>query len=346
MERITKRGFASDNNSGVHPAVMKAINDVNEGHVVGYGDDPFTEEAIRILKNHFGADIDAYFVFNGTGANVLSFDAVSKAYNSIICTETSHINVDECGAPERFTGCKLLTVPTPDGKLTVEKIASHMHGFDFEHHSQPGIVSLSQATELGTVYLPEELKIICDYAHHHGLKVHMDGARICNAAASLDLSLRAVSRDAGIDVLSFGLTKNGAMQCELVIFFDQALSADFKYLRKQGMQLGSKMRFMSVQLTSLLSDDLWRQNALHSNRMAALLAEEVVKIPRVKITQKVEANGVFAVIPRSVIPLLQKEFFFYVWDESRSEVRWMTSFDTQEEDVYKFTALLAELVAR
>ncbi len=346
MRLNIKRGFASDNNAGIHPEVLKAISEANTGHVIGYGDDIYTEEALCTIKEHFGQDIDVYFVFNGTGANVLGMKAVTESYNSIICAETAHINVDECGAPEKFTGCKLLPIPTENGKITVEQIKYHMHGFDFEHHSQPKVISITQATELGTVYTLNEIKKITQYAHEDNMLVHMDGARLSNAVVSLNTNFKEITNDAGIDVLSFGLTKNGSMNAEAVIFFNKVLSEDFKYYRKQGMQLASKMRYMAVQFTALLRNELWLKNAHHANRMALVLAERVADIPRITVTQKVEANGVFAIIPKEIISSLQEKFFFYVWNEERSEVRWMTSFDTTEKDIDEFINQLKSLLKK
>jgi threonine aldolase len=337
---MNKRGFASDNNAGVHPEILKAIEHANSGHTIAYGDDPYTEKAKEQIKTLFGNECEVFFVFIGTAANVLGLDAVTQAYHSIICSETAHIHVDECGAPEKFTGCKLLSVETPDGKLRVEGIKKHMHGFGFEHHSQPGVISITQASEMGTVYSVEEIRNIADYAHQNGLLLHMDGARISNAAVSLGKDFKEFTVDAGVDVLSFGGTKNGMMYGEAVIFFNRDLASDFKYRRKQGMQLASKMRFIAAQFSAFLSDDIWKNNARHANKMAKLLEQEVSKIPGIEITQKVEANGVFAIIPGHLIPELQQEFFFYVWDEERSEVRWMTSFDTTEEDIMNFCTLL------
>jgi threonine aldolase len=341
-EMVIKRGFASDNNSGVHPDILKSISSVNEGHVIAYGGDPYTGRAIEKIKDHFGENIEVFFVFTGTAANVLGLKASTQSWNSVICAETAHIQCDECGAPEFFTGCKLLTVPAPDGKLTVESIKKHMHGFDFEHHAQPKIISITQATELGTVYTSGEISEICEYAHKHGMLVHMDGARICNAAAGSGMSFREMTSDAGIDVLSFGGTKNGLMYGEAIIFFNTSLALNFKYIRKQGMQLASKMRYIAAQFDALLTDDLWLRNASHANQMARLLEREVSQIPRIRITQKVQINGVFAIIPPEIIPDLQKEYFFYEWDESTSEVRWMTSWDTAEEDIMNFAKLLRE----
>ncbi|MDA3812797.1 MAG: low specificity L-threonine aldolase [Candidatus Cloacimonetes bacterium] len=339
-----KRGFASDNNAGIHPEVLKAIQNANIGHCIAYGDDIYTQNAIAKIKEHFGKNIDVYFMFNGTGSNVLGLKMLTESYNSIICAETAHINVDECGAPEKFTGCKLLSVPTKNGKLTIEKIKYHMHDFGFEHHSQPKVISIAQVTELGTVYTSNEIKEITEYAHENEIFVHMDGARICNAAASLDSSLREITMDVGIDVLSFGLTKNGAMNAEAVIFFNKKLSENFKYYRKQGMQLASKMRFMAVQFEALFTNNLWKKIAEHANKMAKVLAERIAEYPQIQITQEVEANGVFAIVPLEIIPKLQREFFFYMWDETNSEVRWMTSFDTTEEDIDIFIEQLKSLL--
>ena len=337
---MNKRGFASDNNSGVHPAVLRAMESVNDGHVIAYGGDPCTADAIKKIKNEFGEGAEVFFVFTGTAANVLGLKAATENWNSVICADTAHIHCDECGAPEFFTGCKLLTVPTPDGKLTVDLIRSHMHGFDFEHHAQPKVVSVTQATEMGTVYTPDELREICDYAHSLGLLVHMDGARICNAAVSLGVPLSEITAGTGIDVLSFGGTKNGLMYGEAIVFFNASLSRNFKYVRKQGMQLASKMRYISAQFDALLTDRLWFENASHANKMAAMLADEVSDIPGIQITQKPEINGVFAIVPPAIVPELQKEYFFYIWNEETSEVRWMTSWDTTEEDISGFVRLL------
>ena len=339
-----KRGFASDNNAGVHPGIMKALNDVNSGHSIAYGDDPFTVDVIARIEKIFGSKSKAFLVFNGTAANVLGLDALTQPYHSIICAETAHIHVDECGAPEKFTGCKILTVSTSNGKLTPELVKKHLHGFGFEHHSQPGIISISQATEMGTVYTAKEIKALADFAHSYNLKIHMDGARISNAAVSLGTGFNEFTTDAGVDILSFGGTKNGMMYGEAVVFFDSALAEDFKYRRKQGMQLASKMRFIAAQFNAFLDGDLWRSNAAHANKMAALLFQKVKNIPGIKVTQEVQANGVFVILPEEIVGALQKEYFFYPWDEDRSEYRWMTSFDTSEEDVTRFTDKLLSLL--
>jgi threonine aldolase len=341
---IAKRSFASDNNAGVHPTVMEAIVAANDGHVIAYGDDPHTARAVELFRSHLGRDAEVYFVFGGTGANVLGLKAGTESHHAIICAQTAHINVDECGAPEKFTGCKLLPVASPDGKIKVEQIKPLLHEVGFEHHVQPRVVSISQATEMGTVYTHRELKSLSKFAHDHNMLLHVDGARIANAAASLNVKLKKITKDAGVDVLSFGGAKNGMMYGEAVVFFDQSLAKNFKYTRKQGTHLPSKMRFISAQFEALLSNDLWRQNAQHANGMAQLLARELVKIPQIKLTQKVEANGVFAIVPKRYVPLLQKKYFFYVWNEETSEVRFMASFDTTEEDIADFVALVRKTV--
>lgn len=341
---INKRGFASDNNAGVHPAIMERITSVNHGHVIAYGDDPYTEKAVARMKEIFGQETGIFFVFIGTAANVLGLSTVSQSYHAVICPDTAHIHVDECGAPEKFTGCKLLTVKTPDGKLTAEMISSHMHGIGFEHHVQPRVVSITQSTELGTVYTVGEIRKLADYAHAHGMILHMDGARISNAAVTLGCSFYEMTGGAGVDVLSFGGTKNGMMYGEAVVFFNPALCEDFKYRRKQGMQLASKMRYIAAQFEAFLEDDLWKRNALHANEMARKLFQAVKDIPGVAVTRKVESNAVFARIPASIVEELQKHYFFYVWDEALSEVRWMCSFDTTEEDIEGFASLLRSLL--
>jgi len=338
------RSFASDNNASIHPEILKAISNANHGHVVGYGDDPYTKSAVRKFDQHFGPDIDAFIVFNGTAANTLSLKALTESYHAVICAEEAHIYTDECGAPEKFTGCKLIPIPTTEGKLTVEAVRRVYHGIGDEHHVQPRVISITQATETGTVYKPNEIQALARFAHERQMFLHMDGARIANAAASLRQTLRQATRDLGVDVLSFGGTKNGAMGAEAVVFFDRKLSQDFKYRRKQGMQLASKMRFISAQLDALLSNDLWLANAQHSNRMAKVLEKEVRKIPGIKIVYKVEANGVFAKIPRPAIAKLRKRYFFYVWNEQHSVVRWMCSFDTGEKDIREFARFVAETV--
>ena len=338
------RSFASDNNAGVHPDILKAISAANQGHVVGYGDDAYTHSAQALFKEQLGEDIEVFFVFNGTAANCLSLKALTNSYHAVICAEGAHIYVDECGAPEKFTGCKLVPVPAKNGKLTVEAVQSAYHGVGDEHHVQPKVISITQATEVGTVYRPNEIRALAEFAHDHGMFLHVDGARIANAVAAQGLTLKQATRDLGIDVLSFGATKNGALGAEAVVFFNPELAANFKFYRKQGMQLASKMRFISAQFEALFAGDLWLQNARHANRMAQLLKREISKIPQVKIIYNVEANGVFAQVPRKAIAKLQKRYFFYVWNESQSVVRWMCSWDTTADDVKQFAGFLRRSV--
>ena len=340
---MSKRSFASDNNAGVHPEVIDAITNANDGHVVAYGSDPITTRAKELFQKHFG-DVAVFFVFGGTGANVLGLKAMTQPYHAIFCADSAHVNVDECGAPEKFTGCKLITIPTPDGKLRVEQIKPLLHGIGVEHYVQPRVIAISQATEMGTVYTRDELKTLADFAHDNGLLLQVDGARLANAAVALDATLKEITADAGIDVLSFGGTKNGMMYGEAVVFFDKALASDFKYIRKQGMHLPSKMRFISAQFEALLAGDLWRRGAAHANRMAQVLGSELAKVPQIKLTQPVESNGVFATIPKEYIPALQEKYFFYVWDESISEVRLMASFDTTEDDIQDFIDFVNQIV--
>ena len=344
MEAMNKRGFASDNNSGVHPNILKSFEQVNVGHTIAYGDDIYTQQAVDKFKAIFGDDIEVFFVFIGSAANVLGLQSVTQRHNAIICADTAHINVDECGAPERFTSCKLLAVSTPNGKLTVDMVKKHMHGFGFQHHAQPKVISISQVSELGTVYKPSEVKTLADCAHSHNMLLHMDGARLANAAVSLNIGFREFTSDDGVDVLSFGGTKNGMMYGEAIVFFNKQLAHDFMYTRKQGLQLASKMRYVSAQFIAYLNNNQWYGTASHSNRMAKILEEKVRQISSIQITQPVEANAVFAIVPSHIIPKLQEEYFFYVWDEDKSEVRWMTSWDTTEDDIEKFVAKIRELI--
>lgn len=341
MTTTGRRGFASDNNAGIHPVLLESIASANSGHVVAYGDDEYTRRAEKVFRDHFGAEAEVYFVLTGTGANVLSLASFTRSFNSVICAETAHIQVDECGAPEKFTQCKLLPVATPDGKLTVEGIKKHLHGFGFEHHAQPRVISISQPTEMGTLYTPAEIRQLADIAHQNNMILHMDGARLANAAAGLGLPFRSFTTDAGVDVLSFGGTKNGMLFGESVVFLKPGMSAEFRYLRKQGMQLASKMRYISAQFEAYLTTGIWQVNAMHANKMARLLYEKMSSIPGIKITQKVQANAVFAIIPAHLIKELQEKYFFYVWDEVTSEVRWMTSFDTTPGDIDGFSSFLA-----
>ena len=342
---ILKRGFASDNNSGVHPAVIEELVSVNRGHVVGYGGDPFTEKAYTMLRKELGSEAEIFFVFTGTAANVLGLAGAARSWNSVLTASTAHIEGDECGAPEKFAGCKVLTVDTPDGKIRPELLKRHMHGFDFEHHSQPAVISISQATEMGTVYTVDEIKALAGYAHSYNMLLHMDGARLANAAVSLGLPFRAFTTDAGVDILSFGGTKNGMMYGEAVCFLRPGITSGFKFLRKQGMQLASKMRFIAAQYIAYLTDDLWQECAAHSNTMAKELEKRLREIGGVTITQKVESNGIFIIMPPEVAERISKEYFFYSWNEQLSEYRLMTSWDTTSDDVNQFADLLAIMMS-
>ena len=338
------RSFASDNNAGVHPEVLEAIARANHGHVVAYGADPYTRSAIKKFEEHFGSDIAVFFTFNGTGANVLSLQALTRSFQSVLCSDYAHIYCDECGAPEKLTGCKLIPLPHQDGKITLDSVRHAYHGIGDQHHSQPRVISITQCTEMGTVYQPEEIQALAGFAHEHNMLLHVDGARIANAAESLGQTLRQATRDLGVDVLSFGGTKNGILGGEAVVFFQPQFGSDFLYLRKQGMQLASKMRFIAVQFEALLTNDLWRRSAEHANRMARLLEKEVNRIPEVKVVWKVEGNGVFARIPRHSIEKIKQRYFFYMWIEEESIVRWMCSFDTTEDDIRNFVEVVAEAV--
>jgi threonine aldolase len=340
------RGFASDNYAGGHPEVLAALALANGGHQTSYGEDDYTAHLQQIIRSHFGSAAQAFPVFNGTGANVVALQAVTDRWGAVICAESAHIHVDECGAPERVGGLKLLTVPTEDGKLTPELIDREAHGWDDEHRAMPQVVSITQNTELGTLYTVEEIKAICAHAHERGMRVHLDGARIANAAAALDVPMRAFTNAAGVDILSFGGTKNGMLFGEAVVVLDPGAVGAMKHLRKLSMQLASKMRFVSVQLEALLGGDLWLRNARHSNAMAKRLAAGVRTVDGVEILHPVQANAVFARLPREVSVRLQKRYRFYFWDEAVGSVRWMCSFDTAVEDVDGFVEALREEMAK
>jgi threonine aldolase len=334
---MLERHFASDNNAGVHPAVLAALAAANDGHVSGYGDDPFTAHAEAAFRALLGPEARVFFLFNGTGANVVALASALRPHQAVICPSHAHIAVDECGAYERFAGGKLLTVPVADGKITPRDVESAIRGVGDQHHVQPGAISISQATEVGTVYTIDELRALSAVARRHGLLFHVDGARLANAAVALNVDLRTLLCDTGIDVATFGGTKNGLLFGEAVVFPRAHPAIDmFPYVRKQGMQLASKMRFVAAQFEALLRDDLWRANAAHANRMAALFAERLRAIDAVRIVYPVDANGVFAAIPPEIIAPLQRERRFYVWDADTSVVRWMTAFDTTEADVHAF----------
>lgn len=341
------RGFASDNYSGIHPEVLAAIAAANDGHQVAYGEDAYTERLQQVMTRHFGDGVEAFPVFNGTGANVVGLQSMLPRWGAVISAPSAHINVDEGGAPERVGGIKILHVPTDDGKLTPELIDREAWGWGDEHRAQPLVVSITQSTELGTLYTVDEIRAIAEHAHGHGMRLHLDGARIANAAAALGVPLRAFTRDAGVDVLSFGGTKNGAMLGEAIVVLDPEASTGLTYLRKLDMQLASKMRFVSAQLVALLEGDLWLRNASHSNAMAQRLRRGVEagladgSIRGVTFTQPTQANGVFATLPDGVADRLRASFRFYDWDAARNEVRWMCSFDTSENDIDAFIAAIA-----
>ena len=374
-----RRGFASDNYAGVHPQVLAALAQANEGHAIAYGEDPYTAALQQVMARHFGEGTAVFPVFNGTGANVLSLQALLPPWGAVVCAETAHINTDENAAPERVAGIKLLTVPAPDGKLTPELIDRQAWGWGDEHRAQPAAVSITQTTELGTAYTPGEIRAIADHVHARGMTLHLDGARIANAAASLEMPLRAFTTDAGVDVLSFGGTKNGLLIGEAVVVLphaalpaadaggsagtplspdapptgtpgagapaaSSAVRAALPYLRKMNMQLASKMRFVSAQLIALLEGELWLESARHANAMAARLAAGVGALDGVRITQPVQANAVFAVLDRGVADALREQFRFYDWNPATGEVRWMCAFDTTAQDVDDFLRALRALL--
>ncbi|MEU7148005.1 low specificity L-threonine aldolase [Streptomyces sp. NPDC045470] len=340
------RGFASDNYAGAHPEVLAALALANGGHQVAYGEDEYTEALQRTVRSHFGQTAEAFPVFNGTGANVVALQAMTERWGAVICADTAHIHVDECGAPERVGGLKLLTVPTEDGKLTPDLIDREAYGWDDEHRAMPQVVSITQNTELGTVYTPDEVRAICEHAHERNMLVHLDGSRIANAAASLDVPMRAFTNAVGVDVLSLGGTKNGALFGEAVVVVNPDAVRAMKHVRKMSMQLASKMRFISVQLEALLTRDLWLRNARHANSMAQRLAAGVREVDGVEILYPVQANAVFARLPHDVTERLQKRYRFYFWDEAAGDVRWMCSFDTTEEDVDGLLTALREEMGR
>jgi threonine aldolase len=346
MSDARPRGFASDNSAGVHPSVLSAIAAANGGHALAYGHDPYSQEIERRVAAQFGDRAQAFFVFNGSAANVLSLRAACRPWQGAICAESAHVNVDECGAPESVGGVKLLTVPTSDGKLTPELAERWIDRIGEEHVVQPRVLTVSQSTELGTLYQPGELRALAEFARDHGLVLHVDGSRLTNAAAALGVSLAEASTAAGADIVSFGGTKNGLLGGEAVVFTEPELADGFLFLRKLTLQLASKMRFVAAQFDAYLSDDLWRRNAGHANAMAARLHDAVVDIDGVRITRPVQANVVFATLPTEAIAPLQDEFAFYTWDERADEVRWMCSWDTTEADVDTFAAAIRRQVSQ
>lgn len=338
-----KKSFASDNFSGVHPTIMQALIQANEGHEAAYGADSYTKTAEKKFKSIFGETTAVFFVYNGTGANVTGLRSLTHSFNSILCSELAHIQVDESTATENFSGCRMIPIPSADGKIDPARIEEHIHRVGDQHHPQAKVISISQATEYGTVYTADEVKAIAQVAHQHKFYLHMDGARIANAAVCLNQNFPSFTVDAGVDVLSFGGTKNGLMFGEAVLIFNPDLASSFKFIRKQAMQLHSKSRFIAAQYNALFENDLWQQNASHSNAMAARLAKGLRSI-HVEITQKVQANSIYAILPREAIGPLQEQSFFYVWNEKKSEVRLMCSFDTTEADVDSFIGNLKKML--
>lgn len=342
MDRML-RTFASDNNAPVAPEIMDALLQVNEGDAVGYGHDAATERAIARFRDHFGAATDVYFTFNGTGANVAALSCLLRPYEAVVAPSSAHLQTDECGAFERFTGCKILPVDCPEGKLRVSDLEGLLGRAPDQHHVTPRAISISQATEFGGLYQPSEIRDLCDFAHRHDVFVHVDGARISNAAAALGQTPCEITKDLGVDVLTFGGTKNGLMFGEAIVFFDPALHRDAApFARKQAMQLASKMRYVSAQFEALLSGNRWSQYAAHANAMTRRLAERIARLPQITITRPVECNAIFATLDRAAIAAIQQRYFFYVFDEALPEVRWMTHFATREADVDRFADCLEE----
>jgi threonine aldolase len=335
------QGFASDNCAAAHPEVLAALTEANSGQAPAYGADRWTARAEELLRGHFGEQAISYLVFNGSAANVLCLRALCRPWESVICAAQAHINVDEGGAPERIAGVKLQPVVTHDGKLTPEHVESQLGRVGDQHAVQPRVVSITQSTELGTRYSPYELHALAHFAHSRGLLLHVDGARLANAAAGLELPLRAITTDVGVDALSFGGTKNGLLLGEAVVFCDPAHADGVAHLRKQTLQLASKGRFLAAQFVALLDGDLWLRSAAHANAMAERLAAALVDVPGVRLTQPVQANGVFAVLPPDATARLQRDWHFYTWDEVIGEVRLMCSWDTTAGEVDAFASDVA-----
>ena len=337
------KSFASDNYSGIHPEVFEAIQLANSHHQISYGDDTFTSDAVQLFEKEFG-NVSVLFSFNGTGANVICLKCCTLPFQAVICSDLAHIHVDECGAPTQSIGCSLLPIPTTDGKLTPELIKPLLSRLGNVHHTQPKVISISQSTEVGTIYSIDELKTLCRFAHDNDMYVHLDGARISNAVAALGVTLKEATVDCGVDIMSFGGTKNGLMMGEAVLVFNDKLKANAPYFQKQSAQLFSKNRFIATQFKALLSNDLWLRMATHANKMAQLLSAEIQQLPGITITRKVQANAVFAIIPQKAIEPLQAKYPFYIWDEETLELRWMCSFDTTEEDIENFVSTLRDLL--
>ena len=338
-----KRGFGSDNHAGIHPRILSAIAEANTGHAPSYGTDEWSQKAEKAFQNHFGPETEVFFVFNGTAANVTALQALTQSYQSILCSDVCHLNMDECGAPEFFTGAKLSLIPSTNGKIAVSDLEAAWIRRGDQHYSQAQVLSLTQPTELGTAYSLEELKKLTAWAKQKNIFVHMDGARFANAAAFLKTDFKSLTKDSGVDVLSFGGTKNGLMMGEAVVFLNPTLAKDFKFRRKQAAQLPSKTRFIAAQFLAYLQDDLWREIADHSCAMARELDTAIRDLPRIEVRARPESNAVFVKIPKEWIKVLRESFFFYVWDEKTFECRLMTSWDTQSSDIQAFAQKIKEL---
>ncbi|UTT63759.1 threonine aldolase family protein [Microcella humidisoli] len=344
------RGFASDNYAGVHPEVLAALAEANGGHQIAYGEDQYTARLAEVVKAEFGEQAEVFPVFNGTGANVLALTALMPRWGAVIASGTAHIHTDEGGAPERVSGLKLFTVPTPDGKLTPELVDTEAFGWGDEHRAQPLAVSITNTTEVGTVYTPAEVRALADHAHAHGMALHLDGARVWNAAAALGTSLHAFTADAGVDILSLGGTKNGLMGAEAIVVIDPARVDGLIYLRKMNMQLASKMRFISAQLLTLFDEGLGIRSAMHANAMAArlraglegMLADGSVPAGSLGFSQQTQANAVFALLANDAADRIRERVRFYDWDRARGEVRWMCAFDTTEADIDGFLQVVRQ----
>ena len=336
--------FGSDNHSAVHPRVLEWIGKVNDGTVPAYGDDAYTRDAVDRAKEHFGPQAEVFFVWNGSAANVLGLQSAVRSHQAIVCSDVAHIHLDECGAPEQHLGAKLLPVPSRNGKISAADVRGQFARRHDVHAVQPKVISITQATEYGTVYGLDEIRAFSALAREHDAYLHMDGARAANAAVSLGCSLRDMTTDAGVDILSFGGTKNGLLGAEAVVIFNPQLAAEFPYIRKQGLHLASKMRFLSAQFLAYFEDDLWRRNATHANAMAQMLGHALAAVPGFRVTQPVQANAVFGTLPREAIVALQQEFSFYVWNEAQNEVRLMCSFATTESQIERFVARAARIL--
>lgn len=337
---MNRKSFASDNWAPACPEVMQALIEANQGHAAAYGDDEYTAKAKAKFKEIFGKQSETFFVYNGTAANILSLSIINQSFNAVICTEHAHINVDECGAVEKMSGTKIIDLPSEDGKLTISQIEPHIKALRYPHQVVPKVISISQPTELGTLYTIKELRELAEFAHENNAFLHIDGARISNAVVALNTDFKTLITDTGVDVLSFGGTKNGLMFGEAVVILNPKLQEFFELYRKQYLQLASKMRFISAQFLALLNNDVWKKNAANSNKMALRLAKGLSKYPEVKFTQLVETNGVWVILPDDFANKLMAKSFFHPWEPAKKEYRIMTAFDTTEEEVDDFLAAL------